>query len=338
MEESASDRVFVVEPPSATSVPTVTISGLAIWFGAATANNGSFGGNVLNEATLTLSEDWIQGGTAQSGGGISNEGGTLTVTRSLVSANRANSGGADSGGIQNFGPNPVTGTAGTLHIDNSTISNNTSNLGGGIFSWCGNSCSTTSSATNTTTIVDSTIAYNDGGTRSANGGGLLVGSGTISVENSIVAFNTVDTPAAGTASNCGGTGITSLGHNLDTGKDCGFGSPGDIESTDPQFGSTSPQDNGGNTNTLAPALTSPVVDAIPAAASGCGGTDQRDVSRPQGIGCDIGAFEIFQAIEGSGFTAAVANASCGVHESADHDQLGRRQLIARNDPTAMPRR
>jgi hypothetical protein len=294
-------------------VPTVTIAGLAIWFGAGTANNGSFGGNVLNEATLTLSEDWIQGGTAQSGAGISNEGGTLLVTHSLVSANRANSGGADSGGIQNFGPNPVTGTAGTLRVDNSTISGNTSSLGGGIFSWCGASCSTSSSATNTTTIVNSTIAYNDGGTRSANGGGLLVSSGTISVENSIVAFNTVDTPATGTASNCGGTGITSLGHNLDSGTDCGFTAPGDIQGTDPQFGSTSAQDNGGNTDTLEPALTSPVVDAIPATAPGCGNTDQRDVSRPQGIGCDIGAFEIFQPIEGIAFTTAVANASCGVN-------------------------
>jgi hypothetical protein len=310
VEELAPDRVFAVQPPSASSIPTVTISGLSIFFGNANAGNGSFGGNILNQANLTLSEDWIASGTAQSGGGISNEGGTLTVTHSLVSGNNANSGGADSGGIQNFGPNPVTGSAGTLEIDDSTISNNTSDLGGGIFSWCSganNSCSS-GTETNRTTIVNSTIAFNNGGSRSTNGGGLLVGEGTLSIENSIVASNTVATGA----SNCGASGIVSLGHNIDSGTDCGFRSAGDLQGTDPQFTSTSPQDNGGNTNTLAPAVTGPAVDAIPASGPGCGGSDQRDLARPQGLGCDIGAFESFQPFEGSRFTTVLASADCGV--------------------------
>ena len=120
IQESAGDRVFVVQPPNAASVPIVTISGLAIKFGV-----GAFGGDVLNQGDLTLSEDAITAGSASSGGGVSNDGGTLTVTHTLVSSNSSSSGGADSGGIQNFGPNPVTGTAGTLEVDNSTISNNT---------------------------------------------------------------------------------------------------------------------------------------------------------------------------------------------------------------------
>jgi chitodextrinase len=38
---------------------------------------------------------------------------------------------------------------------------------------------------------------------------------------------------------------------------------------------------------------SPAVDAIPASTSGCtGSTDQRGTSRPQGSGCDIGAYEL----------------------------------------------
>ena len=317
--ESTSDRVFVVNVPTGPSpgpVPNVTISGLTIEFGAATANNGSFGGNVLNRGTLTLSGDWLVSGTAQSGAGVSNDGGALTVTHSLISGNNSNSGGADSGGIQNFGPNPVTGTAGTLEVDNSTISNNTSSLGGGIFSWCGgnNGACSSSSATNTTTIVNSTIAHNDGGTRSTNGGGLLISGGTMSVQNSIVASNTVTDPLTGAQnpSNCAGAGITSLGHNLETGTECGFKSPGDLQGTDPQFASTGPQDNGGSTNTFAPALTSPVVDAIPGGAPDCGGTDQRDVARPQGNGCDIGAFEVLQPTEGSQFTSALASASCSI--------------------------
>jgi chitodextrinase len=41
---------------------------------------------------------------------------------------------------------------------------------------------------------------------------------------------------------------------------------------------------------------SPAVDAIPPATPGCtGSTDQRGVSRPQGAGCDIGAYELISS-------------------------------------------
>lgn len=49
--------------------------------------------------------------------------------------------------------------------------------------------------------------------------------------------------------------------------------------------------NGGPTLTMAIAATSPARDA--ADASFCPATDQRGSSRPQGNGCDIGAFELF---------------------------------------------
>ncbi len=56
-ESSPANRVFFVEPnPRSKVVPTVTISGLSIVFGHANANNGYFGGDILNEATLTLNE------------------------------------------------------------------------------------------------------------------------------------------------------------------------------------------------------------------------------------------------------------------------------------------
>jgi hypothetical protein len=35
----------------------------------------------------------------------------------------------------------------------------------------------------------------------------------------------------------------------------------------------------------------PAIDAIPGADPECAGTDQRGTPRPQGAGCDIGAFE-----------------------------------------------
>ena len=53
-----------------------------------------------------------------------------------------------------------------------------------------------------------------------------------------------------------------------------------------------PQNNGGNTDTLGLEPTSPAVNAIPTSSPFCNGIDQRGVSRPQGAGCDIGAFEL----------------------------------------------
>ncbi|HEY7953054.1 MAG TPA: choice-of-anchor Q domain-containing protein [Solirubrobacteraceae bacterium] len=312
------NRVFVVEPnPRTNVVPTVTISGLSMVFGHANANNGYFGGDILNRAILTLSEDAIIDGTAEegSGGGVANEGGTLTVTHSLISNNQStnpNGAGGDSGGIQNFGPNPVTGTAGKLVVEDSTVTRNSAALGGGIFSWCGGTegaCSTEGEEPNTTTIVNSTIANNNGGSRSTEGGGLLASQGTISVQNSIVAGNTVNLPATETPSNCGNSGISSLGHNLESAADCGFTATGDLQNTDPQFMSSGLQDNGGNTETLALQANSPAIDAVPANAPGCGGTDQRSVSRPQGVGCDIGAYELFQPVEGQPFSEVVGAAS-----------------------------
>jgi hypothetical protein len=309
-ESETASRVFLVEPdPRNKVVPTVAISGVSMVFGDANASNGYYGGDIRNEATLTLSEDNITNGTAEegSGAGISNDGGTLTLTHSLVadnySTNLPNGAGGDSGGIQNVGPNPVTGAAGKLTVTDSTIDGNSAALGGGIFSW--------GDTSNTTSIVNSTIADNDGGTRSTEGGGLLASEGTISVESSIVADNTVENPLTSELepSNCGDIGISSLGHNLQSGADCAFAATGDLKNTEPGFLSSGLQDNGGNTNTLALEATSPAVDAIPPSAPGCSGTDQRGVTRPQGTGCDIGAYELFQPVEGQQFSEVVGAAA-----------------------------
>ena len=303
-------RVFaILGNPNSGFTPTVTISRLDMYFGKAdsTSTPQYFGGNIVNEGTLTLSEDFVEDGTTTSGSGagISNYGGTLTVTHSLVASNgtaQTN----DSGGIQNVGPNPITNSPAQLTVIESTIAENTAAQGGGIMSW--------NDSGNTATIINSTITGNDGGARSTVGGGLLAADGgTISVENSIVAGNTVDNPSAGTPSNCGTSGstpgtITSLGYNLESATDCGFTSTGDHQNTDPGFLSGI-SDFGGNTNTFALRATSPAVDAIPAGSPNCAGSDQRDVPRPQGSGCDIGSFELFQPVEGQSFTTVVGAVS-----------------------------
>src|SRR5208282_6662196 len=66
------------------------------------------------------------------------------------------------------------------------------------------------------------------------------------------------------------------------------------------------QNNGGPTQTIALFSTSPAVDAIPLSpvnyCTDTSGnpvtTDQRGVTRPQGSGCDIGAFELNQTQAG----------------------------------------
>jgi hypothetical protein len=90
--------------------------------------------------------------------------------------------------------------------------------------------------------------------------------------------------------------ITSLGTNLDSDDTCNLDPGlGDLPDTDPQLGPL--QDNGGTTETHAPSSTSPALDRINAGSKTCGtevGADQRGIVRPQGAGCDIGAYETEQ--------------------------------------------
>ncbi|HWH34981.1 MAG TPA: choice-of-anchor Q domain-containing protein, partial [Acidimicrobiales bacterium] len=100
--------------------------------------------------------------------------------------------------------------------------------------------------------------------------------------NTIVA----DSTAGG---NCAGTtpaSITDLGGNLSypsTDSTC----PPGFTVADPVLGPL--QDNGGPTETIALGPTSAAIDA--GVSDGCPVRDQRGESRPQGGGCDIGAFE-----------------------------------------------
>ena len=74
-------------------------------------------------------------------------------------------------------------------------------------------------------------------------------------------------------------GIVSLGHNLDSGHSCGFSRADDLSDVDPLLAQT----------TMALFPGSPAIDA--GDDSVCPATDYRNVPRPGGAACDIGAFE-----------------------------------------------
>ena len=196
----------------------------------------------------------------------------LAITGSTISGNSANNWG---GGIKN---------GGTLTLVNSTVSNNSSvEEGGGI--WNAESL----------TLINSTV----GGNSSNNGGGIL-NHDTITMTNTIVATNPMGADCSGEGS------FTSLGHNLDSDGTCNLTGPGDLPGVDPLLGPL--QNNGGPTETHALLPGSPAMDAGDNEA--CPATDQRGVERPQGLACDIGAYEFEPADFTVNSTADTDDGSC----------------------------
>lgn len=141
----------------------------------------------------------------------------------------------------------------------------------------------------TADITASTLAHNtshrQGG---ANGGNIENAFGTVSLAGTIVSNGQPTPDRTGT--------VTDAGYHLDDDGSCRFAADNHSQpDVKPYLGPM--QDNGGSTETRAPALGSPVLNQIPSGATGtgatlCPGTDQRGVARPQGGACDIGAVEL----------------------------------------------
>ncbi|MGA7991928.1 MAG: choice-of-anchor Q domain-containing protein [Thermoanaerobaculia bacterium] len=233
----------------------VTISNLTARNGNPGAGNdygGIFNGNAK---PLTLNNVTVSGCTARDGAGIANNSGNITLTNVTVSGNTATRNG---GGIFT--------NSGSVALTNVTVSGNSaSGLGGGIYNQSGNA----------NTLTNVTIANNSAGT----GGGIYKNSGSISLKNTIVANST-------SGGNCSGT-ITSAGNNIDSANTCAFAGTGDKINTNPLLGALA--NNGGPTQTQALLAGSPAIDA--GTGAGAPAVDQRGVSRPQGAGYDIGAYE-----------------------------------------------
>jgi hypothetical protein len=233
-------------------------------------------------ARLTIIDSHFTANSSSGGGALNCNAAVAacTISGTTFSANLATdvfARGANLGGgaivFFNNGPKTVT---------NSTFTDNTtSNDGGAIQLWSG------SLSLNFVTITGNRAPTPSGGS------GIRRYGGNVSMANSIVAHNTV---GSGAVANCAGT-ITDGGYNIASDASCGFSAANNSQpDTDPSLDPAGLQDNGGPTPTIALQSGSLASDAIPPGTNTCGAsvtTDQRGFPRPQGAGCDIGAFETF---------------------------------------------
>ena len=325
LDANRQGRVVVVQGVTA----EVTLIHLTLQNGIALGSPAPFyarGGGIYNGADIvTVSNSMLLGNSANSGGGIYNDG-IATVITSTLSGNSAN----DGASLFN---------SGDVIVSNSTLSENSAlNQGGGIYN---NGDATVSTSTlsnnsadesgggiyndNTATVSNSTLS---GNSALIQGGGIF-NNGDVMVNNSTLSANSVDedgggiyndgdamvsssTLAGNSADEGGGiynNGTATVGNsiiaNSSGGNDClGVTTTNSLDSDGSCVGSgviaaehLGPlMDNGGATQThalITPNIFNPPVN--PAINTGgnaaCPGNDQRGYPRQDGF-CDIGAFEV----------------------------------------------
>lgn len=263
-----------------------------------TAPDSDLGGGIANYGTLTLTRSTISHNRAGSAGGMYNNG-HATLIESTVSDNTASNGGGG-GGIGNFDDNAAQGI---LTLLNTTVSGNleVGYNGGGLLNYGSQA-----------TLVFCTFYGNtaqtdpDGNVTSA-GGGIFTSTDLFAnsraqtiMSNTLIAGN-----RAPLSPDFGGT-LTTEGYNLlQNLSGTTFLDPHQKHATD-RVETSLPdiridahlQLNGSSTaSTHALLPGSPAIDVIPLAA--CRPTidgrmittDQRNITRPQRLLCDIGAYE-----------------------------------------------
>ena len=258
--------------------------------------NGGDGGDAFG-ATCLGGHQAGDGGAAR-GGAIFADGGSMTINTATFANNFANGGDGGDGGQTDGGLNcgmhgagglayggAITNNAATVNIKHGTISLNNAQAGN--------------------------TGVNQGGANKpprlsaeGTGGGIRVGPGGVTLENTIIAGNTA---ANGAGDNTGAPtpgpnvdgAVVSNGHNLlgTATEATGFTGAGDQTGADPMLAPLA--DNGGPTHTMALTPGSPAIDAGVAAGATF---DQRGRPRTYddpGVadamtsdGTDIGAFEL----------------------------------------------
>ena len=165
----------------------------------ASADNGGGGIYNLNNGTLNITNAQIRSNTANgasgSGGGILNDvGAQLSITNSTIAQNTANRAG---GGIEdNSGTSTIMLT--NVHLDSNSADGPPGN-GGGLHITGGGSA----------TIMGGTV---NGNMAASEGGGLWNGTGTMSIDGTMIMNNT----ASGASADNGGGGIYNLNNGTVT--------------------------------------------------------------------------------------------------------------------------
>jgi predicted outer membrane repeat protein len=157
------------------------------------------GGAIYNQGSLWISNSTFSNntaigpnkgyGTLGSGGGIYDDGGTVTVGDSTFVGNSAGSAG---GAIYEYA-SPY-GWPGSVTVSGSTFSNNSAGSGGGAIN---------SNGSNDELTIDNCTFCNN----SAESGGAISNSGVLLVEDSSISSNTVSTPGDGVPGAGNGGGI-----------------------------------------------------------------------------------------------------------------------------------
>ena len=292
---------------------------------------------IENRGELTIEDVTLAGGCADgdpntdaaAGGAIAVTGGQLIVRRSTLRDNQTNGTG---------GAILQVGTA--LLVDSSTLSGNAAAFGGALGVGAG-----------LTTVRNSTLS---GNSASSMGGAAFVTASTLNLEQSTLSDNL--SPDGGGIkgfffgvinarnlimenSSCADVNElapvaqwTLSGSGLDSGSSCVllFLSPALVFDTSANLGPLA--FNGGTTQTHALLPGSPAIDAANLCTAIDGSavaTDQRDVARPQGGVCDIGAFELHtpptlgtiievDAIDGVGVVPVQSDSLCSLREAIEN--------------------
>lgn len=298
---------------------TTVMNGLSITGGNSEHDNG---GGIRSTGNLTLTDCTVSRNRASAGGGI-NQGGMMTLINSTVSRNLASFLG---GGISSFGTVALTNCTleknyssgpgggiyitGSLTLTGSTVSGNAAYTslggGGGIFNEGSLRLVNSTVSANvaygifeggggilnltfgTLTLINSTVNGNSTlGPFAGDGGGISNSNAArLTLTNSIVANSTTRGNPGGDCFRSGNDIVNDTGFNIIADGSC-ISHPTSLAG-DPLLGPLA--DNGGITLTHALLADSPAIDAGDC-SSGTITTDQRGAPRPQGQGCDIGAFE-----------------------------------------------
>lgn len=263
--------------------------------------NGLAGGNGVKGAlvvTLVIRNTAIVGNCSRgSGGGIKmNTDGDVEIYNSTIADNEADDNG---GGISHS-------HLGSVYLENSTVTDNAASFVGGVEVRAGDL------TTVYVDIVDNSLTEGTdcgvGFTTEDEEDDLPKGPAPVASNVLVVgegsqfsSFGTVVALRNNGDVNCAVEVTASSGYNYSDDASCFFDQATDTEDgADPQLATLGT--NGGPTPTRLPALTSPLVDAIPGAACGGGDAlagaaitvDQRYLGRPDVVGqaCDIGAVEL----------------------------------------------